>query len=104
MSDLKDFVIEKGVLLKYVGKGSEVVIPGKVKEIGGNAFYDCKSLKSVTIGDNVTYVWDGAFRGCSKLESITVVKKWNGDFLRPYRWHNRWDIGFYGKREDKYIN
>ena len=38
MSNLKDFVIEKGVLKEYVGNGGSVVIPDTVKQIGSHAF------------------------------------------------------------------
>lgn len=38
MSDLKDFVIENGVLKKYKGKGGDVVIPDSVTSIGKEAF------------------------------------------------------------------
>ena len=36
------------------------------------AFYDCRGLTSVTIGDSVTYIGDGAFYNCSSLTSITI--------------------------------
>ena len=44
MSDIKDFVIENGVLTKYVGKGGDVVIPNGVTSIGEWAFKFCKNL------------------------------------------------------------
>ena len=37
----KDFVIEKGVLKKYLGNNNIVVIPGEVKIIGQEAFRKC---------------------------------------------------------------
>lgn len=41
MSNVKDFVIENGVLKKYLGNGGDVVIPDGVYEIGRSAFYEC---------------------------------------------------------------
>lgn len=40
--------------------------------IDENAFYNCSSLKSVTIGNSVTSIGDGAFRGCNNLTSVTI--------------------------------
>jgi hypothetical protein len=40
--------------------------------IGGNAFYDCYGLTSVTIGNSVTSIGNSAFYGCSRLTSITI--------------------------------
>jgi hypothetical protein len=40
--------------------------------IGSYAFYDCSSLKSITIPESVTSIGERAFRGCSSLTSITI--------------------------------
>ncbi len=40
--------------------------------IGYHAFYNCRSLTSVTIGDNVTSIGDSAFYDCRVLPSITI--------------------------------
>ena len=58
-----------------------VVIPGTVTygeveyavtSINSNAFLDCSSLSSVTIGDNVTAIGSYAFLDCSSLSSVTI--------------------------------
>ena len=72
MSDLKDFVIEDGVLTEYVGNGGDVVIPEGVTGIGNSAFEECEKLKSITIPDSVKTIGYEAFSGCQNLTSITI--------------------------------
>ncbi len=68
-----DFEIdENGVLVKYRGDGGDVVIPDGVKKIGNEAFYENKSLTSVTIPDSVTSIGVSAFWWCSSLTSVTI--------------------------------
>ncbi len=42
--------------------------------IDHEAFYDCKNLKTVQFGDNITRIRDEAFRGCESLEEIILPK------------------------------
>ena len=49
-----------------------VAIPDSVTSIGDEALYNCKNLKSVTIGNGVTSIGDLAFYGCSGLTSVTI--------------------------------
>ena len=67
-----DFKIKNGVLVKYRGKDSNVVIPSNVTTIGDEAFYKCESITSITIPNSVTRVGTCAFDGCSSLQSITI--------------------------------
>jgi len=92
-----DFVIRGGVLEKYNGESTEVIIPDNVviigetafaeckgiinitipisvREIGAWAFSECESLKNITIPDSVTVLGWGAFRYCRSLEQITLSK------------------------------
>ena len=43
-----------------------------VKEIGTEAFKECKSLTSITIGKGVTSIGDYTFYNCASLVSITI--------------------------------
>ena len=72
MSNASEFVIENGVLKKYVGPGGDVVIPEGITEIGFHAFYHCRSLKSVTIPKSVSKIESSAFEGCEMLEYVAI--------------------------------
>ena len=92
-----DFVIRGGVLEKYNGASTEVVIPNGVIEIGQVAFAGCAGIRSVVIPNGVTRIGrpskeieifnssfygpeysteeddlNGAFAGCRNLVSITI--------------------------------
>lgn len=63
---------------RYAG---DVIIPAtvtykdveySVTSIAGSAFYWCKDLTSITIGDNVKRIGNNAFRSCNSLTSVTI--------------------------------
>ncbi len=72
MSSASDFVIENGVLTKYVGPGGDVVVPEEVAEIGDHVFSGCRNLTSITLPAGVTSIGDWAFVGCESLTSISL--------------------------------
>ena len=77
MSNANDFIIENGILKKYVGPGGDVVIPDGVTEIGIQAFsrggYQIASaITSIQMPRSVAAIRLGAFYGCSQLRSITM--------------------------------
>ena len=71
-TDLSDFEIKDGVLVKYKGTATNVVIPDCVTVIGYRSFSKFSKLTSVTISDSVTSIDDFAFADCSGLTSITI--------------------------------
>ncbi len=83
--DNKDFAIDDGVLIKYIGTGSEVTIPDGVTSIGTGAFEDFTSLKSITIPDSVTYIGNKAFENCTSLERITIPDSVESIDFRAFR-------------------
>lgn len=88
----KDYIIEAGVLKKYVGESEKAIIPSNVKKIGEQAFVnsaiqeveipdsvtiidrkafsDCKSLQSIILPDSITSIDEYAFANCDSLQSI----------------------------------
>jgi len=66
------FIIQGGILKKYEGTASSVIIPDLVEVIGERAFEGCTTLENVIIPNSVTSIEMGAFRGCSSLTSVTI--------------------------------
>lgn len=70
---------EKVIILKYLGKDPNVVIPASIEGlpvagVGENAFCDCNILVSVRIPETVTEIGNWAFSGCTSLTSISLPK------------------------------
>ena len=74
----------KCYLVGYIGNKTDITLPesynGKNYEIYNYAFCFCDSLTSVSIGDGVTSIGEGAFARCSSLTSIKyrgTEAQWN---------------------------
>lgn len=74
MSNPSDFIIENGVLKKYVGPGGNVVIPEGVTRISFGAFDSCGALTGVAIPEGVTMISDYAFSNCKNLAEVLLPK------------------------------
>lgn len=71
MSNLNDFVIENGVLIRCAGAG-EVVIPDGITVIGKRAFYGNNDIVSVTMPESVDTIEQEAFCYCQNLNNINI--------------------------------
>ena len=68
----KDFLIENGMLKKYKGKNSDVVIPSGVTCIAPKVFSG-KDITSITIPSSVNNVGKEAFIGCNSLLKVNFL-------------------------------
>ena len=84
-SNLSDFEIKDGVLVKYIGKSSVVVIPDRVTAIGYDAFENCHSLTTIVIPDNVESIADRIVHNCNGLTSVI----WNAENCTASRRYRR---------------
>ena len=69
---IKNFIIEKGVLIEYKGLGGSVVIPTGVTSIGEYVFKYCSTLTSVLIPKGVTNIEYRAFYSCANLAKVII--------------------------------
>jgi hypothetical protein len=67
-----DFVIEDGVLIRYVGSDSAITIPSNVTMIGESAFRENDVIQSVIIPGNVIEIHAYAFANCPNLQSVVM--------------------------------
>lgn len=68
----KEFVIRAGVLEKYQGEATDIVVPDGVVAIGKEAFAGCFGLRRVQLPVGIERIDLAAFSGCAKLESINL--------------------------------
>ena len=102
---MEEFSIENGILIKYNGNASRVIIPDgveelasrafsnnssltevifpeSVKQIGGRAFWKCVSLRSISLPEGLFRLGAGGFGECSSLIHIDIPKSLTG--FSPY--------------------
>ncbi|MBQ5769933.1 MAG: leucine-rich repeat domain-containing protein, partial [Clostridia bacterium] len=66
-----------GIITKYNGQDSDIVIPGEINGIpvtgiGESAFEECGSITSVAVSEGVMNIGEKAFAGCKSLKSIAL--------------------------------
>ena len=69
---MSEFIIENGILKKYVGESEHVVIPEDVTKIGERAFESCSTIKSVDISGNVEEIGEYSFVSCRSLLEVKL--------------------------------
>ena len=73
-------IVGDGILIAYGGMGSQIEIPGNVKQIGAEAFKGNTQITGISLPSSVTIIGEDAFAGCSNLVSIS-----GGDNLEEIR-------------------
>lgn len=77
-SSPSDFIIEDGILVKYTGTATNVVVPEGVTQIGGrgyaedNGFIENHNITSITLPDSLTMIGRSAFYMCTGLTRIDI--------------------------------
>ena len=71
----QDFEILNGVLCRYCGFDTEVIVPEGVCEIKNMAFAENKNIRKVFLPRGVTRIGEGAFRNCENLEEIHLPEE-----------------------------
>ena len=64
------FLIEDGVLKKYIGNDSDVYIPKGVVSIEANAFRECTTIEKIVVPSSVLCIGWGAFDHCENLNEV----------------------------------
>ncbi|MBQ3488989.1 MAG: leucine-rich repeat domain-containing protein [Clostridia bacterium] len=72
MENNKNFIIENGILKKYIGKEEHVLIPEGVREIGEEAFAYRKEIKTVSFPKSLQKIGAYAFHCCYGLECVLL--------------------------------
>lgn len=67
-----DLIIENGILKKYIGNDTHIILPNNITSIGKDAFMNCKTLKSIIIPEGVTSIGLMAFFNCENLERVEL--------------------------------
>ena len=72
MDESRDYVIEDGTLVTYLGKTADIVIPEGVWRIGIGVFIENEHVRSVVLPKSLTWIERFAFAKCKNLKSITI--------------------------------
>ncbi|MCI6146765.1 MAG: leucine-rich repeat protein [Bacteroidales bacterium] len=79
---------DKTAIVSRIKDCINYIIPNSVTSIGDYAFYNCKSLQSITIPNSVTSIGNDAFSGCESLQSITIPNSVTSIGDKAFRWCN----------------
>ena len=66
------YQIQDGVLIRYMGREEETVVPAGIHTVGEGAFKGCVSLKKVVLPSGLQCIMGDAFKGCRRLEEVVI--------------------------------
>ena len=72
----KEFVIKNGILTKYNGTDTHVVIPDGVTTITNTSFAESDDIESIVLPESVSLIKKNSFICCQKLKEITMTNPW----------------------------
>ena len=75
MAEEKDFEIEDGVLTKYNGQNSDLILPEGITHIGKYSVSGNTNIKSITIPKTVTKIDEYGFSFSDNIKKINVDKE-----------------------------
>ena len=67
-----NMIIEKGILKKYEGWDSEVIVPEGVTGIGAEAFQFSYQLETIILPESLRVIDERAFESCSALKKAVL--------------------------------
>lgn len=70
--ELVDFIVEDGILKKYLGNEANVVIPKNVHTIGTFACHENDVIQRLEIGNQVKTIGKYAFSNCNHLSDVRI--------------------------------
>lgn len=76
--DPSEYEVDGATLVKYIGKGKNVIVPMGITKIKSSAFESNETVVSVTIPKSVIEIEDAAFSYCENLTKIHVDIENNG--------------------------
>jgi hypothetical protein len=69
---MNEFEIREGILIKYCGSNSTVIIPASVTSISEEVFFDCANIKTVVLPQGITSIGARAFKHCVGIETLIL--------------------------------
>ena len=74
MNRPEDFIIQNGILKKYTGTASEIILPAEIRAIGSYAFSDCRTLTALILHEELREIGAFACIGCENLKEIRIPR------------------------------
>ena len=70
-----DFEISNGILLRYAGTKTHVVIPEGVEKLSNSVFWNCLTMEKMTIPNTVSSLGGDTFYNCENLSDLTIPER-----------------------------